>query len=81
MYYVYILISLKDSKTYVGYTKDLNRRFKEHNCGTVKATKYRRPLQILFSEKFLTAKEAKNKELWWKSSSGRKKLKDFFSSA
>ncbi|MBI5306627.1 GIY-YIG nuclease family protein [Candidatus Wolfebacteria bacterium] len=78
MYYVYILISLKDNRTYVGYTKNLNRRLKDHNYGMINATKYRKPLEILFSEKFLTIKEAKSRELWWKSSNGRKKLKEYF---
>jgi len=78
MYYVYILLSLKDRRTYVGYTKDLNNRFKEHNSGYVKATKNRRPFQILFSEKFQTIKEAKERELWWKGGSGRNKLKELF---
>ncbi|MBI2122482.1 MAG: GIY-YIG nuclease family protein [Candidatus Sungbacteria bacterium] len=78
MYFVYILLSSKDGRTYTGYTKDLNNRLQKHNNGEVKATKYRRPLKILLSEKFTNSQEAKKRELWWKSSSGRKKLKEFF---
>jgi len=78
MYYVYIIYSLKDKKTYVGYTKDLNVRLEQHNAGRVRATKHRRPLKLLFSENFETLAEAKKRELWWKSSSGRGKLKEFF---
>ena len=78
MYYVYILISEKDQRTYVGYTQDLQERFKCHNSGRVMATKNRRPLVLLYREEFETMKEAKRRELWWKSSTGRKKLKGLF---
>ncbi len=80
MYFVYILQSLKDRKTYVGYTRDLTARFNKHNSGQVIATKYRRPLKLLFSEEFKTKQGAKRKELWWKSGAGRRKLQKFFNS-
>ncbi len=31
MFYVYILLSLKDGKFYTGYTNNLKRRINEHN--------------------------------------------------
>lgn len=52
MYVVYILKSQKDNKTYVGYTKDLEKRLKLHNSGQVEATKHRTPFYILFKEEF-----------------------------
>lgn len=78
MYYVYILQSQKDKKTYTGYTENLTARLQKHNSGQVTSTKYRRPLKLLFSEEFETAQEAKQRELWFKSTGGRKKLKEFF---
>ena len=75
---VYIIQSLKDQRTYVGYTDNFDRRFKQHNSGLVKSTKHRIPFKLLFKEEFNTSLEAKKRELWWKSSSGRKKLKEFF---
>ena len=78
MYTVYILLSKKDGRTYTGYTKDLKRRFSEHNSGRVNATKHRIPFDIFHTEEFKTETEAKERELWWKSSSGRKKLKELF---
>jgi len=78
MYCIYILKSLKDNKTYVGYTNDLNKRLVLHNSGKVISTKYRIPFVLIFSEKFLTAKGAKKREIWWKSGSGRKKMKELF---
>jgi len=78
MFYVYILQSLKDKKTYVGYTNNLNSRLKRHNSGQVKSTKHRKPLETLFTENFETEQGAKKRELWWKSGAGRRKLKNYF---
>ena len=51
-YYVYVLRSLKDNKNYVGYTKNLELRFEQHNERKVDSTKYRRPFmtKIVASE-------------------------------
>lgn len=78
MNYIYLLQSIKDGKTYAGYSCDVSRRLKEHNEGKVKSTKHRRPLKLLFTEKFKTEKEAKKRELYWKSGAGRRKLKEYF---
>jgi len=78
MYYIYVLQSLKDGKTYVGYTTNLAERLKYHNSGRVSATKHRKPLKLLFSEEFSTMTEAKKRELYWKNGGGRRKLKNFF---
>lgn len=80
MYFIYVLQSEKDKRTYVGYTNNLEERLRRHNSGQVIATKYRRPLKLLFSEQFETAKEAKKREQYWKSGGGRRKLKRFFQS-
>ena len=76
MFYIYILKSLKDNRTYVGYTNNLERRLAEHNSGKNIATKNRRPLELIFSEKFETSAEAKKRELYWKNGGGRRKLKE-----
>jgi len=78
MYQVYILQSLKDYKTYVGYTVNAIIRLLEHNAGKVKARKNRRPLKILYIENIETLKYAKQRELYWKSGAGRRKLKQYF---
>ena len=78
MYYIYILQSIKDKRTYTGYTNNLEERLKKHDSGQVISTRYRRPLKLLLSEKYTTAKEAKKRESWWKSGAGRRKLKEFF---
>jgi len=47
--FVYVLLSLKDQKRYIGLTNNLERRFNEHNSGQVKATKYRKPFKLIYS--------------------------------
>ena len=66
-YFVYILYSNKDKKLYVGCSEDLEKRFKHHNSGAVSATKNRRPLELIHSEKFEEKAEAFNRERFLKS--------------
>lgn len=78
MYVVYILQSLEDGKTYVGYTNDFERRFKQHNSGKSKSTKRRAPFKLLFKEEYTSNIIARRREIWWKSGAGRRKLKEYF---
>jgi putative endonuclease len=78
MYYVYILQSLKDKRTYVGFSENIERRLAQHNAGKSKATKHRRPFRLLFTEDFITSAEAKKRDAYWKSGGGRRKLKQYF---
>ena len=78
MFSVYILLSEKDKRTYIGYSHDVNQRLQQHNSGQVRATEHRLPLHVLFTEEFETEREARSRELWWKSSSGRNALKRYF---
>ena len=74
--YFYLLLSLKDKKTYSGSTDDLNKRFNEHKKGRVKSTKNRLPVELLYSKKYATLEEARYAERYYKSCAGRKKLKE-----
>ncbi len=65
-YYVYILLSRKDGNLYVGQTSDIEKRFRAHNEGRVRSTKYRRPLQLVHFEKFGSRGEAVKRERWLK---------------
>lgn len=78
MFFIYILQGLKDNKTYVGYTNNLDRRLVEHNSGKNISTKNRIPLELLFSEKFETSQEARKRALYWKGGGGRRKSKQMF---
>jgi len=75
-YFVYILYSQKDHKLYIGCTSNLESRIKKHNSGGVAATKERKPLVVIYSEKFEDKVEAFNRERFLKSLwSGRLKRK------
>ena len=74
MYYTYILRSEKDKKLYVGFCNDLKRRFIEHKEGKVDATKYRRPLSLVYYEACLDKDKAVKREKYFKSGFGRRYL-------
>lgn len=75
MFYVYILRSEKDGKRYIGFTANLERRFLEHQTGSVTSTKNRRPLQLIYTETFSDKLEAEKREIFFKSGQGRAQLK------
>jgi len=56
MFYVYILKSLKDNGFYIGQSRNLERRLREHNTGAVSSTRSRRPL-ILVKTIFAQSRE------------------------
>lgn len=78
-YFVYILLSHKDNKLYVGCTHDLEQRLKDHNRGKVSATKLRRPFVRIYYEEFQDKTIAFNRERFLKSlwsARFKKKIKD-----
>jgi len=66
-YFVYILLSSKDGRLYVGCTNDLEKRLERHIRGHVLATKYRLPLTLIHQEKFDDKAEAFQRERFLKS--------------
>ena len=75
MYYTYVLQSEADKKFYVGYTRDLQRRFEEHQKGEVKSTKARRPLRLIYYEACMDNHDAIRREKYLKSYYGKMFLK------
>lgn len=75
MYYVYVLLSLKDNKFYIGFTSDLKRRLKEHNAGKNISTKSRLPLKLVYYEAHLSKTDAQRREGYFKTSKGKSTLK------
>lgn len=71
MYYTYILRSSKSRIFYYGWTKNLRKRFEEHNNGLSTATKPHLPWKLVFYAAFETEKQAKDFELYLKSGSGK----------
>ena len=76
MIYVYVLFSLKDQKFYVGYTKDLKKRIKDHTDGKVYSTKNRRPLQLIYYEACLAEKDAIHREKYLKTTYGKRYIRN-----
>lgn len=75
-FYTYVLKSKKDDDLYIGYTNDLKERIKEHNHGLVDATKYRRPLELIYYEAGTDQKKTIKREKYFKSGFGRRFLKE-----
>ncbi|MGB3922050.1 MAG: GIY-YIG nuclease family protein [Minisyncoccia bacterium] len=75
-FYIYVLLSRRDKKLYIGYTNNLKRRLTEHANGEVKSTKNRRPLRLIHYEYFIDERDAKSREIFLKSGAGHKQLKD-----
>lgn len=65
-YFVYVLISLKDKRKYIGSTNDLAKRIQEHNDGKVESTVYRRPLKLIYYEVYVNEKDARRREKYLK---------------
>src|SRR3989344_2915765 len=79
MHTVYVLKSLKDNRTYLGCTKDLENRLKEHNSGEVESTKSRTPFVLWYKEDFEDKHEAFAREQHFKTAWGRRQLRKILS--
>lgn len=60
---------------YIGFTTDLDRRLLEHFQGRSKSTAPRRPLMLIFCEYYLSEWDARRREKYFKTTSGKKTLK------
>ncbi|MFA6184201.1 MAG: GIY-YIG nuclease family protein [Parcubacteria group bacterium] len=83
MYYVYILLSLRDDKFYIGYTGNLKKRIQQHGNGKVESTSKRLPIKLIYYECYAIKEDARRNEKYYKTTKGRdalrKKLKDILS--
>lgn len=73
--YVYTIESRKTGDLYVGWTKDLRKRFKEHNQGKNFSTKTKVPWLLIRYEAYLNEKDAKRREKYLKTNQGARLLK------
>ncbi len=74
MYYIYIL-ECADNTFYTGITTDLERRVFEHNSSSLwaKYTKSRRPVTLIYSEKYENRSLASKREIEIKKLSKKQK--------
>lgn len=76
MYYIYVLQSEKDRNFYIGYTTDLKKRLKLHKDGSVKSTKNRGSLKLVYYESCLNQKDALKREKYLKTNYGKRYIKN-----
>jgi len=65
MYYLYIL-RCRDNSLYCGQTNNLEKRIDEHNFNKNKSAKYlrgKKPVKLVYSEKYSTLQEAMKREI------------------
>ena len=80
MWYVYALHNLDKSKIYIGMSENPDERLIAHNKGKVTSTKPYKPWVKFFSEEAGSdAAEARQKEKYYKSSTGRRYSKSHLS--
>jgi putative endonuclease len=72
--YVYVL-QLANKKLYVGSTKDLRRRLKEHTAGKVSFTQPLLPVRLIYYEAYLESSDARTREKYLKTGNGRRQLR------
>ena len=75
MFYVYVLQSESDDGLYIGFSKDLRQRLKQHQQGKSFATSYRGPWRLIYYEAYLDEEDALGRERYLKNGGGRRFLK------
>ena len=76
MFYTYVLKSKKDNKWYTGFTKDLRKRFSQHNNNEMFSTKGRGPFELTYYEACVNEQDARMREKYLKSGMGKRYLKN-----
>ena len=74
-FFVYVLISQKNKRIYIGQTADLEKRILAHNKGFCFSTKPYRPWAIGHSEVLGSRSKAVIRERYLKSAAGRRFLR------
>lgn len=70
MYYVYFLLSLKQKRFYIGVTRDLANRVKQHNNGHTKSTSLYQHWILIYCESYSEKKVAYKREYYLKHPQG-----------
>jgi len=76
MFIVYALKSINRNYIYVGLTNNIERRFNEHQKGQNRTTSPYKPFVLIYQEYFFTRIDARKKEIYLKSGSGKEFLKN-----
>lgn len=76
MFYVYVIKSQKDGKSYTGFTEDLRKRLRQHKEGKSSSTKYRGPFILVYYEASINEEDARAREKYLKSGMGKRYIKN-----
>jgi len=76
--YVYSIQSINRNYVYVGLTYNVPKRFQQHNEGKERTTAPYRPFEIILVESYPTRLEARKREKYLKTGSGKEWLKKTF---
>ncbi len=74
MYFTYVLLC-NDGNHYIGYTSNIEERFRRHAQGLIFATKGRLPVKLIFYEAFFHQQDATRREQYFKTTAGKRALK------
>lgn len=75
MYYVYVLLSLKDKHFYIGFSENIKKRLADHNAGYNISTRPRRPFELIYYEAHLSKEDALRRETYFKTTKGKSTLR------
>ena len=76
MFYVYLLESQDDKSWYIGYSASLKQRVARHQRGDgARTTSRKRNWELIYYEAYSSEQDAKGRERFLKSGSGRRYLK------
>jgi putative endonuclease len=79
-FFVYVLKSRKDGRSYIGSSQNVAERVRRHNAGDCHFTKGHRPWGLIYKESVKTRSEVVKRERFFKSGAGRKLLQEIISS-
>lgn len=75
-HYVYLLRGEKSGRWYTGLTKNLRKRFDQHNNGQSRYTKNKDSYEMIYCEACKNLSDAKAREKYLKSGMGKRYLKN-----
>lgn len=81
MIYVYVIKSDKDGRLYVGMSRFVEQRLTQHNKGMTASTRFYKPWKLLFFEEYENRTEARKREKYLKSGSGKEFIKNWLRSS
>ncbi len=76
MIYVYAIKSTTFNRIYVGMSEDVENRLAEHNSGKTQSTRFYGPWTLFYHEPFEARLEARKREIYLKSGSGKEFLRE-----